>query len=66
MRWLKEGIEAIIDLNILTFLNWDEIEKRASGGDIETDALKAISEYRNCTVDHQCIKWFWKMFDAFT
>lgn len=66
MKWIKEGIKEIIDIDILTFLNWDEIEKRACGGDIETAALKAISEYRECSEDQNLIKWFWKMFDAFT
>jgi hypothetical protein len=45
MKWLKEGVEAIIDLNILSFLSWDEIEKRGCGGDIEVDILKSITEY---------------------
>ena len=66
MSWVKEGIKEVIDLNILTFLNWDEIEKRACGGTIETDVLKSISEYRECSEDQNIIKWFWKMFDAFT
>lgn len=66
MKWLKEGISEIIDLNILTFLNWDEIEKRACGGEIETEVLKSISEYRDCSVDSTIIKWFWKMFDSFS
>lgn len=52
-------------MNILSFLNWDEIEKRASGGEVETDVLKSITEYRNCSEDNTVIKWFWKMFDSF-
>lgn len=51
MQWLKEGISQVIDINILTFLNWDEIEKRACGGDIETDVLKSITQYRECSED---------------
>lgn len=66
MAWLKEGIAEIIDLNILSFLDWEEIEKRASGGDIETDVLKSITEYRETSEDAQLMKWFWKMFDSFT
>lgn len=66
MNWLKEGIQEIIDINILTFLNWDDIEKRASGGEIETQILKNISDYRECSQDQNLIKWFWKMFEAFT
>lgn len=65
MKWVKEGISKVIDLNILTFLNWDEVEKRGCGGDIETDALKAITNYGSCSEDSQVIKWFWKMFDEF-
>lgn len=66
MKWLKEGITEVIDLNILTFLNWDEIEKRACGGDIEVSVLKSISEYRDMSEDSQMGKWFWKMFEAYT
>lgn len=53
-------------MNILSFLDWEEIEKRASGGEIETSLLKSISEYRDCSADSQIGKWFWKMFEAFT
>jgi hypothetical protein len=66
MKWLKEGIKEVIDIDILTFLNWDEIEKRACGGDIETSVLKSITEYSECNEEGNLIKWFWKMFDAFT
>lgn len=66
MKWLKEGIEAILDLNILSMLNWEEIEKRACGGDIEVDILKSITEYRNENEESQVIKWFWQMFEEFT
>lgn len=60
-----EGVNEVIDVNILTFLNWDELEKRACGGDIEVDALKAITQYRECSEDSNQIKWFWQMFESF-
>ena len=67
MNWVKEGVDFIIDLKILDFLTWEEIELRACGSkDIEVDALKAITSYECCSVDHQVIKMFWKMFEKFT
>lgn len=66
LKWIKEGVQEVIDLNILTFLSFDEIEKRASGGDIETEVLKSITSYTQMVADSQLAKWFWKMFEDFT
>lgn len=67
MNWVKEGIEFVIDLGILDFLSWDEIELRACGPkDINIDTLKSITEYSSCTVDHKVVKLFWEMFEKFT
>lgn len=67
MNWLKEGIAPVLDLQILTFLTWEEVELRACGPkDVDTDALKAITDYRGCGADHKIAVMFWKMFDAFT
>jgi len=66
MKWLKEGITDVIDIDILAFLNWNEIEIRACGGTIEVEALKNITEYGQCSEDQNIIKWFWKMFESFS
>lgn len=66
MKWVKEGITEIIDMNILSSLNWSELERRASGGEIDTDALKSITDYEGASDDSEIIKFFWEIFDNFT
>lgn len=67
MNWLKEGITHVIDLSILSFLTWEEVEIRACGPkDIDVEVLKSITEYRSCSADHKIVVWFWQMFEAFT
>jgi hypothetical protein len=64
---VKEGVSSVIDLSILDFLSWEEIELRACGPkDISVDVLKSITEYSNCSADHKTIKLFWKMMESFT
>lgn len=64
LKWLKEGVTEIIDMNILDMLSWDEIEKRACGGQIEPESLKSITRYSSCNEDSKIVKWFWQMFEA--
>lgn len=65
LKWLKEGVNEVINLDILAMLNWSEVEQRACGGEIETEALKQITDYSGCSEESKVIKWFWKMFDSF-
>lgn len=52
MEWIKEGINHVIDLGIVSLLTWEEIESRACGEKlIEVDQLKKITEY-NCSEDN--------------
>ena len=63
MEWVKRGVTFVIDLSVLAFLTWEEIEIRACGRkDIEIPDLKAITEYTYCSEDHKMIKFFWSMF----
>jgi len=65
VEWIRAGVEHVIPLPVLAFLTWEEVELRACGPkDVNTDALKAISEY-NVGADNKHIKWFWQMFEAF-
>jgi E3 ubiquitin-protein ligase HERC1 len=65
-EWIKEGINHIIDLKILAFLTWEELEVRACGNkDVEVDALKSISEY-SVDANHPMVVMFWKMFESLT
>lgn len=64
MAWLKQGVSHVIDLTILSFLSWEEVELRACGPkDIEVDALKAVTD---TSEDNKWVKMFWQMFATFT
>jgi len=66
MEWVKEGVEYIIKLNILTLLVWEELEVRACGPkEIDVEALKKITEY-NTSPENRIVKMFWKMFEKFS
>lgn len=66
MGWVKQGVNHVVDLSIMAFLTWEEVELRACGPkDISVEALKAISNY-NVSADHKVVKWFWQMFENFT
>ena len=59
MEWIKEGINHVIDLGIVSLLTWEEIETRACGEKlIEVDKLRSITEY-NSNEDNEIYKWFW-------
>lgn len=67
MDWVRRGVTYVIDLSVMAFLTWEEIEIRACGRkDIEIPDLKAITEYTYCSEDHKLMKWFWSMFEKFT
>ena len=65
MEWIKEGINKVIPLSILSFLDWYDIELRVCGArEISVNALKAITE--NADSSNKLMTWFWKMFEGFT
>lgn len=68
MDWLRQGVTHVVDLSVLAFLTWEEVELRACGPkDIDLEALKAITRYDGSgSADHKTIKMFWKMFESFT
>ena len=54
----------MLDMSILSFLSWEEVELRACGAkDIETAALKAITD---TPATDKWVKMFWEMFETFT
>lgn len=63
MEWFKEGIFEIIPEHIMGLMSWDQIEQRASGGEITTEALKSVTNYESCSESTEVIMWFWKMFE---
>lgn len=68
MDWLREGVAYVVDLSVLAFLTWDEVELRACGPkEIDLEALKAITRYDGgASADHKTIKMFWQMFENLT
>lgn len=68
LKWVKEGINDVVNLKIFQVLTWAELEVRACGRkDIETEQLKAITDYSesHCGPDDEIMQWFWEMFDSF-
>jgi hypothetical protein len=44
MVWIKEGVKLIIDFNIMSMLNWEEVEVRSAGEKIvDIEVLKSIT-----------------------
>lgn len=65
MNWIKEGINGIVDLEIMKLLTWEELEIRACGhSEITTKQLKEITKYSGFSSTHPMAKMFWEMFDS--
>ena len=63
MAWVRQGVSHVLDMSILSFLSWEDVELRACGPkDIQTEALKAITDGSDC----KWTKMFWQMFETFT
>lgn len=55
MAALQKGINIVFNnkLNVLSFLNWEQVEIRACGEKtIDMDRLKSITTFPNCGSDH--------------
>ena len=67
MVWVKEGVQLIVDMNIMSMLNWEEVEVRSAGEKtVNIDVLKSITEYRNCSATDNIMKMFWNVFATLT
>ena len=65
MAWVRQGVSFVLDMSILSFLSWDEVELRACGPkDISTEALKAITDGGDSS--NKWVKMFWQMFETLT
>jgi E3 ubiquitin-protein ligase HERC1 len=66
MGWLKEGIDYVVALDLLTFLTWEELEIRACGPkDIDLEVLKKITSY-NVDKEHAMVVMFWEVMGEFS
>jgi E3 ubiquitin-protein ligase HERC2 len=67
MAWIKDGVRLIIDMNIMSMLNWEEVEVRSAGEKIvDIAVLKSITEYHSCSASDKIIEMFWKVMESFT
>lgn len=67
MKWIKEGVQLIIDLNIMSMLNWEEVEVRSAGEKIvDINVLKSITCYNGCSATDNIIKMFWNVLESFS
>ena len=52
----------IVPSQIVSMLQWDEIETRVAGEKIvDIDKLKGITNYENCTASTKQVKFFWNI-----
>ena len=67
MNWVKEGVNYVINLDVMNLLSWEDVELRACGlKEISVEKLQDITEYRSVEKDSPVIKMFWEMFGNFT
>lgn len=67
MKWVREGVQLIIDMNIMSMLNWEEVEVRSAGEKIvDIDVLKSITEYSSCSSSDKIIEMFWSVLGSMT
>lgn len=67
MNWVKEGVNYVINLDVMNLLSWEDVELRACGlKEISVEKLQDITEYRSVEKDSPIIKMFWEMFGNFT
>lgn len=65
IKWIQEGMHAIVPRNILNMLSWTEVEARAVGDkDLDPETLKKITQYHNCNKDSPIVKYFWEVFET--
>jgi E3 ubiquitin-protein ligase HECTD3 len=67
IAWIREGIQLILDTNIMSMLNWEEVEIRSSGDKtVDITTLKNITIYQGCNSTDKIIEMFWEMFEEFS
>ena len=63
-EWIREGFEFIVPIDVMNFLNWEDVERRVCGPrEITTEAMKSIDSSDH---NHKIVKWFFEMFESFT
>lgn len=64
MEWVKEGIDAVIDLKLFSMLTYEDVIRRACGMDeITVEAFKKITVPKD---ESKTVKMFWEMFENFS
>jgi len=62
MEWVKQGVSYVLDMSVLSFLTWEDVELRACGPkDIQTAALRAITDGEE---NDRWFKMFFEMFET--
>jgi len=66
IKYMKKGIDKIFKSSFLTFLSWKDLEQKVVGNPtIDLEHFKEITSYKNCSVTHEVVKRFWKVFESF-
>jgi hypothetical protein len=67
LKSIKQGISLILPEGILNFMSWQDLDLRATGAKtIDVEALKKVTTYDSCDVDHKVVKFFWQTFEGMT
>ena len=67
MRAIKEGVNYVININIVKFLNSKQIETRATGSKtLDLALLKKISVYEGASASESHIQIFWQVMESFS
>ena len=62
---IKEGLFSVIEKNIIQILNWKQLEEVVCGKPkLDIEDFKKHTNYKNCDVNNQIIKWFWEWLET--
>lgn len=61
-----EGFDVTFKSSFLKMISWHDLELKIVGNEeIDIDRLKDMTQYKNCTANHDVVKRFWKVLASF-
>jgi len=67
LEQIKKGINCALPVLTLSLISPEEVEIRACGEkSIDVERLKSITSYPYCSDDHDIVKRWWRVFEAFS
>ncbi len=63
---LVKGFDEIFRSSYLKMISWQDLELKIVGNEeIDIERLKEMTQYKNCTANHDVVKRFWKVLASF-